>query len=270
MGMFSDAKILLGPYYLVNFALSTSFLLCKVIPPVCSMVFAGDCEIEMRQTEIMFLLLMVVMIRARKTGSLTLVSYVTNSFMYCKVANTFLWFFAYKPYGLLYLSLTMVQGLLLPQPSYTGPQQVTYFRDIKGFKDETSKKNVTWLIEFYTAWNPSCVNFASIFAELSALYSLSNFKFGKVDLSRIPELGEEFFISDSSLSKQLPTLIMFKNGVAGMYRPVVDAKGQVIKFHFKKDNVITAFDLNNLHAECKKELEKKNAGKLTSGHAKTD
>jgi len=271
MGMFRDAKTLLGPYYLLNIALSTSFLLCKVVPPVCNVVFAGKCEIEFRETEIMFVLLMVVMIRSRTTGcSLTLVSYVTNSFMYCKVANTFLWYLSYKPYGLIYLSLAMVQALLLPQPSYSGPQDVTYFRDLKGFKEETSLKNVTWLIEFYTPWYPSCVNFASIFAELSALYSLSNLKFGKVDLSRIPELGEEYYISDSSFSKQLPTLIMFKNGTADMYRPVVNNNGQVIKFHFTKDNVITVFDLNNLHAECKKELEKKKAGKPASGHVKVD
>lgn len=99
----ADLKELLHPYYIVNIILSLSFLACKLIPPICDIVFAGDNTFEMRETEILFFLLMIVMIRARKTGSLTIVAYFTNAFVYCKVANTVLWFFYYKPYGLLYL-----------------------------------------------------------------------------------------------------------------------------------------------------------------------
>lgn len=100
-----DLKTLTHPYYIVNLILSLSFITCKFIPPICNVVFAGDSSFEMRETEILFFLLMIVMIRARKTGSLTIVAYLTNAFVYCKVANTVLWFFTYKPYGLLYLFL---------------------------------------------------------------------------------------------------------------------------------------------------------------------
>jgi hypothetical protein len=66
------------------------------------------------------------------------------------------------------ISIHSVQGLLLPQPTYNGPQKVMYFRDGKTFKEEVAKdKKGYWMVEFYTAWNPSCVNFAPIFAELS-------------------------------------------------------------------------------------------------------
>jgi len=65
----------------------------------------------------------------------------------------------------------VVQGLLLPQPTYAGPQEIMYFRDGKTFKEEISKnRKVMWVVEFYTAWNPACVNFAPIFAELSHKY----------------------------------------------------------------------------------------------------
>ena len=64
-----------------------------------------------------------------------------------------------------------MQALLLPQPSYNGPQRITYFNDVKTFREEVSKaKKGYWLIEFYTLWNSSCVDFASIFAELSHKY----------------------------------------------------------------------------------------------------
>jgi len=62
-----------------------------------------------------------------------------------------------------------VQAFLLPEPLYSGPEKVVYFRDEKLFKSEIEKKgNVAWLVEFYTTWNPACVNLAPIFSELSA------------------------------------------------------------------------------------------------------
>jgi len=264
-----ELKTLLRPYYIVNIILSLSFLFCKLVPPVCDVVFAGDNTFEMRETEILFFLLMIVMIRARKTGSsMSIVAYFTNAFVYCKVANTVLWFFTYKPFGLLYLFLFIIQGLLLPQPTYQGPQKILYFRDGKTFKDEIAgSKKTNWLIEYYAAWNPACVNFAPIFAELSEKYHLENLKFGKVDVGRFPEIAADFGISDSAFSKQLPTLILFKEGEPSMYRPLVDSKGKLAKFHFNKDSVITTFDLNNLHMECKKALEEKEKNRRASANA---
>jgi len=92
-------------------------------------------------------------------------------------------------------------------------------------------------------------------------YSLPNFKFGKIDLGRHPEIGAEFNISDSAFSKQLPTLVLFKGGDSVLYRPSVDSSGKLTKFHFNKDNVINVFDLNNVHQECKKAIEDKNKNK---------
>jgi hypothetical protein len=92
-------------------------------------------------------------------------------------------------------------------------------------------------------------------------YALDNFKFGKIDLGRYPEIGQEFGISDSAFSKQLPTIILFKEGKSVLYRPFVDSAGKLIKFHFNKDNIINVFDLNNVHVECTKETEEKNKTK---------
>lgn len=71
--------------------------------------------------------------------------------------------------------------MILPQPYYKGPQNIVYFSDAKYFKEQISAKSIVWVIEFYTVWNPACVNFAPIFAELSSeyvsyLYSWAEFK----------------------------------------------------------------------------------------------
>lgn len=93
---------------------------------------------------------------------------------------------------------------------------------------------------------------------------MANFKFGKIDLGRHPEIGNEFGISDSAFSKQLPTLILFKEGKSVMYRPLVDGAGKLVKFHFNKDNIITTFDLNNIHAECKTATDDKAKNKKST------
>ena len=43
---------------------------------------------------------------------------------------------------------------------------------------------VTWLVAFYAAWSPACINFADIYAKLSHNYTTNTLKFGKVDVGR--------------------------------------------------------------------------------------
>lgn len=63
-------------------------------------------------------------------------------------------------------------------------------------------------------------------------YALENFKFGKVDVGRYPDAAAKYHVSDASTSKQLPTLIFFKNGKEVERRPYADHKGKLVKFLF--------------------------------------
>nr|CAD7424906.1 unnamed protein product [Timema monikensis] len=150
---------------------------------------------------------------------------------------------------------------VLPEPTYTGPENVVYFRTVSGLDEELERdKRVTWLVTFYTVWNPSCTNFAPVFAKLSAEYALDNYKFGKIDVGRYPDAARKYQINDSSLSRQLPTLIQFKQGKEVDRRPTVDHNGKLVKFFFSEDNIKAAFDMNNIYTECKANpLKKKKA-----------
>lgn len=142
--------------------------------------------------------------------------------------------------------------MLLPEPTYSGPDKVVYFRGLTGLDEELARNsNRLWLVAFYTVWNPACVNLAPIFAQLSNDYHLDNLKFGKIDIGRYPEAGKKYQVSDSSMSKQLPTLILFKEGKEYMRRPMADSKGKLIRFLFSGENITAAFDLKNLYADCK-------------------
>lgn len=136
--------------------------------------------------------MIVIMIRTRKTGSVTMINYLSSSFVYTKVANLILWFYADIRMGILFAIvfirtclldnagvsrrrsllpdvLIAVCALLFPEPTYQGPENVIYLRSANGLQEELQRDTrVVWLVAFYTAWNPACVNFAPIFSELSA------------------------------------------------------------------------------------------------------
>lgn len=151
-------------------------------------------------------------------------------------------------------------ALLFPEPTYSGPDKVVYFRGVQGLDDELIRDTkVTWLVAFYTVWNPACVNFAPIFAKLSTEFYLDNLKFGKVDIGRYPDAGKKYHVSDSSMSKQLPTIIVFQEGKEVSRRPMADTKGKLIKFLFNEENIVSAFGLRGLHENCKNQVKTKSS-----------
>lgn len=258
MGFQKDLVLLIKPYYWVNIVLSLSYLVAKKTPGLCAYIFnrlETECELDGRETEILFFLAIVVMIRTRKTGSITMINYLSSSFVYTKIANLILWSYADVLYGVIFGVIFIISALTLPEPTYSGPEKVTYFRSELALDDEIERDiNVVWIVTFYTVWNPACVNFAPVFSELSSDYYLDNLRFGKVDVGRFPSVGKKFHVSDSSLSRQLPTVIMFKNAKEVLRRPNADPKGKLQTFFFSKDNTIAAFNLNNIYKDCTEQL----------------
>lgn len=253
MGLKKDFVLLVKPYYWFNILLSVSYIIAKKTPGICSYLFAASesqCELDGRETEILFFLAIVVMIRTRKTGSVTMINYLTSSFIYTKIANLILWMYADYIYGIAFGVVFVITALILPEPTYSGPENVTYFRTSSALEDELQNdKNVVWLVAFYCVWMPACVNLAPIFSEISSEYHLDNLRFGKVDVGRFHNIAKKYCISDSSSSRQLPTLILFENGKEVVRRPSVDFKGKIQSFFFSKDNIKTAFNLNFLYKE---------------------
>ena len=77
-----------------------------------------------------------------------------------------------------YYYLFKVVGIFFPEPTYSGPQNVTYFRGLQGLEEELERdKQVNWLVAFYTMWSPSCNNFAPIFSQLSGRFDNNLFNF---------------------------------------------------------------------------------------------
>ena len=63
----------------------------------------------MRETEVLFFLIVVIMIRSRKTGNVSMINYLTSGFMYAKCANLILFFMSDPRLGLVYALLFLLQ-----------------------------------------------------------------------------------------------------------------------------------------------------------------
>merc|ERR1712004_65677 len=254
--LWKETKVLFHPYYWINIILCGSFVFMRLMSPFCQILFGPGkeaCELDMRENEILFFLLVIVMVKSRKSGATsTAAAYLASGFIYAKIANLILFFRVDPRMGLVYLVAFLIQAMLLPEPTYKGPENLVYFR-ATGLDDELKRDpRVTWLVAFYAAWSPACINFAPIFSKLSADYGLANLKFGKLDVGRYPEIGEKHHISTSALSRQLPTLIMFQDGKEVGRIPAI-ISGQVQKCNFKEEDLVNTFDLNNLYVELQKD-----------------
>lgn len=183
--------------------------------------------------------------------------------MYTKVAMVILFLYNDVRYGIIYSIVCIIHLMVFPEPTYTGPDRAVYFTS-QTLEEELQKdKRVIWIVEFFALWSPPCINFASDYRKISAKYSLENLRFGKIDVTRNPEAAEKYRINTSALSRQLPTLVMFKDGKAVMRRPTVDSKSKLVKFNFTIENIVNDFDLNNLYNELKNEKMNKKAAKQT-------
>lgn len=75
-----------------------------------------------------------------------------------------------------------------------------------------------------------------IYCDYVNRYVLENLKFGKIDVGRYPDAAKKYGINDSSMSRQLPTVILFKGGKEVTRRPAADDRGKLIKFFFTEVN----------------------------------
>lgn len=63
---------------------------------------------------------------------------------------------------------------------------------------------------------------------------MSNLKFGKLDIGRYPKEGQQFRINTHPMSKQIPSISVFKGGVQVNRRPSVGSNSRVIPFVFSE------------------------------------
>jgi len=246
-------------YYILNAVVSAVFPLIRGIEPLCTCLFElsedGTCTFDYRDIEIMMFLAFVIVIKNRKWQSAK--EYISNLFMFSKCANFLLLVRQDLRWGFLYGLLCIILFIAFPEPSYSGPDNISYFRG-SGLDDaliQNPKK--IYLVEFFAVWSPECSRMSSAFARLSLRYGNDYFKFCKLDATKYEKVAEKYKIDCSVKSKNLPTLILFENGKEKMRRPVAQTGGKITPYIFNEENMIRDFNLNEIYAATKGKKDKK-------------
>ncbi|EGC33772.1 hypothetical protein DICPUDRAFT_80477 [Dictyostelium purpureum] len=181
-------------------------------------------------------------------------------------------------YILAYGVLSSIVYLLKSQPDPKQSHNVQYLNQLTLkeflFKSSNSQeiKDRYFLLELYTTWSPPCTYLASTFADLSFLYPEINF--GKIDIGRWKNIAYEYDINDSVSSKQIPSLILFKNGKEEMRLPYRKEEYQLpydkklekneklfAPTNFTSDDIKIYFELEKLRKEVNSSKSKKTNNK---------
>lgn len=89
-----------------------------------------------------------------------------------------------------------------------------------------------------------------LWAEFSLKYSTKTLKFVEVNVVKNKKIAEEFSINTSGVSRQLPTLIMFEDGVEVCRFPEINDEGKIGKvLKYDKRELAKFFDLENRYFE---------------------
>ena len=85
------------------------------------------------------------------------------------------------------------------------------------------KQDKPVLVDFWATWCGPCRMLAPVVEEVSAAHA-DDVVVGKVDVDKCPELAQQFGVMS------IPTLILFKNGVAAAQKVGALSKGQLTSF----------------------------------------
>ncbi|CAI5506931.1 unnamed protein product, partial [Closterium sp. Naga37s-1] len=118
------------------------------------------------------------------------------------------------------LAFTLI-FLLCPQRSPATPSASDAFLEmiprqlelVAPVETATPASNVPCLVMFYASWSPPCHQHMSLFVDIANQYGQGlQIHFGRLDVSRFPDVAERFSIDTTMFSSHLPTLILFHNG----------------------------------------------------------
>eukprot|EP00029_Vermamoeba_vermiformis_P011695 TRINITY_DN6503_c0_g1_i1.p1 TRINITY_DN6503_c0_g1~~TRINITY_DN6503_c0_g1_i1.p1 ORF type:complete len:233 (-),score=46.69 TRINITY_DN6503_c0_g1_i1:162-860(-) len=226
------------PYYIVNVCIIASYF-----------VWRGeqiqrqglDFVTESKEGSLLISMLLITALKSRRAQSME--SVLSTLFLYFKFFLLII-ALAHRLYWLAagYFAIYFIQFVLFAQPFYDGPQRIEELNPTT-LAAAISDANTTWLINFYARWSPPCLDLAPVFADLSLKYTTPHFKFGRVDVGRYTQVAQQFNLSLSGTTKQLPTLIQFRAG--SEYKRLPQLLGSVVApASFRNGDIIEHFRLD--------------------------
>ncbi|GAX75570.1 hypothetical protein CEUSTIGMA_g3013.t1 [Chlamydomonas eustigma] len=130
--------------------------------------------------------------------------------------------------------------LLIEQPCYKAEDEVEVFTPvlIQEKVRSAASPGVAYLVFLHTKWSISSMHAYTIFSELSRQYTSERITFAKLDLSVWPNWSKKLGVDISPQSWQLPTIILYENGLELKRLPKRSGK------ELRRDTIVKAFELD--------------------------
>ncbi|VBB25200.1 unnamed protein product [Acanthocheilonema viteae] len=223
----TEVKKLATGYYIGGIILSVAFFFLKITNGLCTFIFGmkDECGLDRREHEIMIFLAVMICYKNRKAANW--MHCLANIFLFSKLANIFLFLRADLIAGIVYICVCL-RG-----------NSTKYKNDLANL----------FLHLLVTRMQARFSRFCP------AKFHLPNLRFAKLDVGKWSQEANRFRINIHPISRQLPTISLFKEGKEIQRRPAVHNR-RALPFVFTKENCILAFDLINLYEKCKSSMTK--------------
>lgn len=218
----------LHPYYLLNGALILAYITLRVQRLEAKELLLQDMFGVTREMQIYFCLFL--MLFSRTLSAPTLDTYLGSAFMFSRVAIVVLLWHMDTNILAIFLALWTMIYATCPQPRYKLPKSIVTLNNIS-YHDRITRNThkgifVLWC---HATWSARCSQLSPILAALDKAYGHPRVRFGRLDVSKYPSLAETISVSISPASKQLPTVICYKQGKEVARIPVPDSRGKIPK-----------------------------------------
>ncbi|CAK9295996.1 unnamed protein product [Gordionus sp. m RMFG-2023] len=251
-----DIQKMMHPHYFLDILLCSLFFVTKHISPICNYFYSSTssiknnfnpCIMDWREKEILLFLGICITFKVkRETNYISAFKTITR---FIKIASIAL-LIRSGPSAIvltaIYIITCVCQFLYMPQPAINLNKRNNNIPfvfepadlriEMENLKSNllkpsvhqnsqsTNTKDTIWVIYYWASWSPECKKFSPIFNKIANKYSISEstcLNFGTLDVSNInDELPLAYFDIDSSkISEQIPSIVLYINGVEKIRRP---------------------------------------------------
>lgn len=243
----------LHPYYVLNGLLILTYTILRLtrLTPEGSGLDLQDMFGFTREMQVYLCLGMLL--ATRLLSAPTMDVYLSSAFNFCRLSILLCLWYMDATMLAVFGTLWVVIYVAIPQPRYalqdslnvTTLNPLTFRQRVLENTHETI--TVVWC---HAPWSPRCSQLTPVFAEVARRFKHPRVVFSRVDLSKFSKIADDIGdISTASTSKQLPTVIAYKQGKEVGRIPVTDDQGRVPKQYvlgFTKDDVINTLRLESL------------------------
>ncbi|GBG29317.1 Thioredoxin-related transmembrane protein 2 [Hondaea fermentalgiana] len=265
------ASRFLQPYYLVNAALLVTYvpvrlLLLRPDPALAERAAAAtgngeetggglfqlDAYLGLpREFEILITLALYLAMQYRRARSIE--GFVSTAITYSKLAVVLMAYFGNRTVFYWYVIIFSMLAILLQSPKFAwsekveeiDAEQAEALQSASSASGTASKKAKSKSVLLFCGveGNQSCAEFVPSFSWLADKHASKNLTFARVDLGDNDETASKLKVQTTIESIQLPSMLLFQNGVEQRRLPPLDTDGNAVPAAFDKRSVEAYFSL---------------------------